>query len=131
MGVFRAIRKRTVAAVAVAGLVGTGVSLIVDTAALAAEICPYPYVCFEDFNSQGYLYITAKYQVVTDYEQTISSTVVQYSRWIVNTRHDDVAYIRFAYPTSTTCIRPNSTLNPGSIGAAQALSIRISWSSSC
>jgi hypothetical protein len=107
--VFTALSKRSVAAVTAAAVAGVGLAVTVTGPAQAADPCPYPYVCFADWNSMGTGYVVlAKFKVVTNYFQNVSGAASG-ADLVINTRHDDIATIRFQYPTSEWCIAPGQS----------------------
>ncbi|MEV6051243.1 hypothetical protein [Streptomyces sp. NPDC052107] len=93
---------------------------IAHTAATAARPrCPYPYVCFYNGNT-----MTGKFKD-TGYWQKLGAS--RNARGAVNTRHDDVAYVRFSnYPT--ICMKPGQGW---SFGSAHPTQVYISTSSTC
>ncbi|MFF9060895.1 hypothetical protein ACIRPQ_24265 [Streptomyces sp. NPDC101213] len=88
--------------------------------------CPYPYVCFY-VDEHAYEAGTpiAKYRDVTSSYQTVRARPHYY---VVNTRNDDVAYLRLQDGTSI-CLRPNS--QTVFANAYSVTGIKISSSSTC
>ena len=89
--------RRNVSRVVLAAVVAVvGVVVTAEPAAAAGAVCPYPYVCFYSghYGESGST-INGKFQVVTSGFQPITGTS-RFSSSIVNTRHDDVAYVRFS-----------------------------------
>ncbi|MFF5185340.1 hypothetical protein ACFY30_16385 [Streptomyces sp. NPDC000345] len=88
--------------------------------------CPYPYVCFY-VDDDAYIAgrPIAKYRDVTSSYQTVRSRPHYY---VLNTRNDDVAYLRLQDGTSI-CLRPNSSTM--FTNAYSVTGIRISSSSTC
>ncbi|WP_327316855.1 hypothetical protein [Streptomyces sp. NBC_01235] len=96
-----------------AGLAGAGVAVaamsVTGASAAHAESathgCPYPYVCFYvDEHAWNAGTPIAKYRDVTSSYQTVRSRPHYY---VVNTRNDDVAYLRLQDGTSI-CLAPNN-----------------------
>jgi hypothetical protein len=89
--------------------------------------CTYPRVCFylteDDYFGDS---PTAAFQDVTSGWQTLGSRS-RGSKWIVNTRNDDVAYLHFT-DGATACLLPNFDRYNGSHVVDK---IRISSSSTC
>jgi len=78
-----------------AAVAAVGVVVAAEPAAAAGAVCPYPYVCFYSGHvGEGPSTINGKFKVVTSGFQSITGSS-RYSDSIVNTRHDDVAYVRF------------------------------------
>lgn len=121
--------KRTIIAT-VAGIIFAAGAVFFGAAPAAADSkygCVYPRVCFyltdEDYFGD---WPTASFQDVTDGWQTLGSRS-RGSRWIHNTRNDDVAYLHFT-DGGTACLLPNfSRFNADRI----VDKIRISWNSTC
>ncbi|MET8810188.1 hypothetical protein [Streptomyces sp. NPDC004546] len=99
--------------------------------------CIYPRVCFyltdaDFFNDHP----TAAYQDVTSYYQNLGSNS-RGANWVVNTRNDDRAYIRYVENGQTKyyCLTPDDPINGGSIrewGSWDTVTgIRIDWASTC
>ncbi|MFI6936829.1 hypothetical protein [Streptomyces sp. NPDC050287] len=116
-------KARRVAAV----LAATG-ALLVGSAATAqgaeqtaAATCSYPYVCFIKNGT-----IIGQFKDVTSSWQALPSKPAA-PLTVVNTRHDDVAYIRWVGGT-TACLVPNSTFN---VTGGQLDAVRISSSATC
>lgn len=117
-----------------AGLAGAGVAVAAMsvTGASAAQAepptygCPYPYVCFyvDDHAWSAGTPIT-KYRDVTSSYQTVRSR--PHYR-VVNTRNDDVAYLRLQDGTSI-CLGANS--ETVFTNAYSVTGIKISSSSTC
>ena len=84
--------------------------------------CAYPYVCIQRL-SDGV--IIGRFQDVTSTWQSLPSKPSNVN--IINTRHDDVAYIRYANG-GQTCVAPNSTFY---ISGYVLTGIRISSSATC
>ncbi|WP_329223612.1 hypothetical protein OG352_39500 [Streptomyces sp. NBC_01485] len=96
-----------------AGLAGAGVAVaamsVTGASAAQAESpthgCAYPYVCFyADEHAWNAGTPIAKYRDVTSSYQTVRSRPHYY---VVNTRNDDVAYLRLQDGTSV-CLPPNN-----------------------
>lgn len=89
--------------------------------------CVYPRVCFY-LTDNDYFggWPTAAYQDVTSGWQTLGSRS-RGSRWIVNTRNDDVAHLHFTNGT-TDCVLPNFDYYTSSRVVDK---IRISSASTC
>lgn len=89
--------------------------------------CPYPYVCF--YNSLDY-YGTyfQRYRDVTSTYQSVPARSGYLT--VVNTRNDDVAYIRYIFngKTQVHCMRPGTSFG---VSDGRATGIRISSSSTC
>ncbi|MGY0235132.1 hypothetical protein [Longispora urticae] len=128
MSSFRKL-PQLLAAVAV-GVVGAAVAME-PAAAAGAPACPYPYVCFysgdlENPASQ----ITGRYQVVTSGYQSITGSSMN-ARAIVNTRHDDVAYLRFT-DGKVVCIWPGGMYDTSNDHPMRKINgVRISSSATC
>ncbi|MEU4871655.1 hypothetical protein [Streptomyces sp. NPDC021608] len=117
-----------------AALAGAGVAIATMSAtgasAAAAESpthgCPYPYVCFYvDEHAWDSGTPVAKYRDVTSSYQTVRSRPHYH---VVNTRNDDVAYLRLQ-DGSSICLPPNS--ETAFTNAYSVTGIRISTSSTC
>jgi hypothetical protein len=107
MGFRRNIGRVVLAAV----IAAVGVFVAAEPAAAAGPACPYPYVCFYTghYGESGST-INGKFQVVTSGYQAITAST-RYSDSIVNTRHDDVAYVRFS-DGKVVCL-PHAVLSGG------------------
>ncbi|WP_438453264.1 hypothetical protein [Streptomyces asiaticus] len=93
-------------------------------AATAAPACPYPYVCIYKDDAR-----IGMFQDVTSTWQNLPSRPTGPNLHVVNTRKDDVAYIRQSDGT-ITCIAPNSSFGfPYSQPALTG--IRISSEATC
>jgi hypothetical protein len=120
------VRKAAHLAV-VAGAVAT-VSMAGATAATAEPVqhgCAYPYVCF--YASRAAVdagHPAAKFQVVTSGFQDLTA---RDGYIVLNTRNDDVAYLRSN--AGTLCVGPNTTtvMSPG----LTLSGVRISSNPSC
>lgn len=96
------------------------VSADAHTASAAARPrCPYPYVCFYNGNT-----MTGKFKD-TGYWQKLGAS--RKSKGAVNTRHDDVAYVRFS-DYHTICMKPREGW---AFGSAHPTYVYISKSSTC
>ncbi|MEU9440373.1 hypothetical protein AB0D42_05450 [Streptomyces sp. NPDC048304] len=81
--------------------------------------CPYPYVCFYNGNT-----MTGKFKD-TGYWQKLGAS--RKAKGALNTRHDDVAYVRFSnYPT--ICMKPGEGW---AFNGAHPTQVYISTSSKC
>ncbi|GAA0922362.1 hypothetical protein [Streptomyces thermoalcalitolerans] len=87
----------------------------------AAATCPYPYVCFIKNGS-----IIGRFKDVTSTWQPLPSKPSA-PLTVVNTRHDDVAYIRWVNG-ATACLPPESAFD---VTGGQLNAVRISSSSTC
>jgi hypothetical protein len=107
--VFTALRSRSLAGAA-AVVAGVGLAAAATGPAQAADPCPYPYVCFANWNSMGTAYsVVAKYKVLTPgYFQNVSQAAYS-ADLVINTRHDDIATIQFESPSSEWCIAPGQS----------------------
>lgn len=107
-------------------LLGTAVTLGTGSASAApattAATCAYPYVCIERLSDGA---IIGRFQDVTSTWQSLPSKPSNVE--IINTRHDDIAYIRYANG-SQACVAPNSTFT---ITGYVLTGIRISSSATC
>jgi hypothetical protein len=119
--------KRLLAALAGISLTA-GVSVVgVATPANADTSCPYPYVCFyrttADLQNGTPI---SRYQDLTSGWQYLRSQSIG-SDWIVNSRHDDVAYLHFT-DGETLCLVPR-----GAVGEPVLVvdRIRIDTASEC
>lgn len=102
-------------ATAVAATGPAAVKAVVDT-------CAYPYVClFKNGVRIG------QFQDVTSTWQNLPSRPSGPGLVVQNTRHDDVAYIRWS-GGATTCIPPNSSFN---VSSGTLTGIRISSAATC
>ena len=126
----RSVKRVAWAAAAAVGLlaasVGTAVAAPRTAAApaQAAASCAYPYVClFKDGAKIGQFQdVTSGFQSLPSRPTGTSSSPIV----VTNTRHDDVAYIRFSTGT-TVCLPPVY-----SIDFTRVLTgIRISSSATC
>ncbi|WP_030902668.1 hypothetical protein [Streptomyces sp. NRRL F-5126] len=68
-----------------------------SASAAARPACPYPYVCFYNGNT-----MTGRFKD-TGYWQTLGAS--RSAKGAMNTRHDDVAYVRFSNH-KTICMKP-------------------------
>ncbi|MYS23820.1 hypothetical protein GA0115240_156449 [Streptomyces sp. DvalAA-14] len=96
-------------------------SFITSGTVAPAVTCPYPYVCFIENGKIG-----GKFQDVTSTWQPLPS-VPAAPITVVNSRHDDIAYIRWVGGT-TACLPPETTfyVTGGSLNA-----VRIDSSATC
>ncbi|MCX4580347.1 hypothetical protein OHB41_45790 [Streptomyces sp. NBC_01571] len=117
-----------------AGLAGTGVAVaalsVTGASAARAEPpthgCPYPYVCFYvDEHAYDAGTPITKYRDVTASYQTVRPRPHYH---VVNTRNDDVAYLRLQDGNSI-CLVPNS--ETWFTNAYSVTGIKISSSSTC
>ncbi|MEU6389302.1 hypothetical protein [Streptomyces sp. NPDC046939] len=93
-----------------------------STVKTAAATCAYPYVClFKNGVKIG------QFQDVTSTWQNLPSRPSGPGLVIQNTRHDDVAYIRWSGGT-TACIPPNSSFT---VSSGTLTGIRISSAATC
>ncbi|MER5550674.1 hypothetical protein ABT001_03135 [Streptomyces sp. NPDC002793] len=92
------------------------------TGPATAATCAYPYVCFQRLSDGA---IVGRFQDVTSTWQSLPSRPSNVK--IINTRNDDVAYIRYA-SGSQACVTPNSTFT---ITGYVLTGIRISSSATC
>ncbi|MFB7270938.1 hypothetical protein [Streptomyces sp. NPDC056244] len=118
---------QTLARAAIAtAVLGTAVSLGAGPASAASAAttasCAYPYVCIQRLSDGA---IIGRFQDVTSGFQSLPSRPSNVN--IINTRHDDVAYIRYANG-SQACVAPDSTF---SITGYVLTGIRISSSATC
>ncbi|MER6788446.1 hypothetical protein ABT330_28195 [Streptomyces sp. NPDC000658] len=112
------------ASVAVATLSATGASAA--QAESPTNGCPYPYVCFYvDEHAWNAGTPIAKYRDVTSSYQTVRSRPHYH---VLNTRNDDVAYLRLQ-DGSSICLPPNHETVFSN--AYSVTGIRISSSSTC
>ncbi|GHJ42997.1 hypothetical protein Cs7R123_03390 [Catellatospora sp. TT07R-123] len=76
--------------------------------------------------------MTAKYQVVTYPNDQNVAQAAWYSPWVVNTRHDDVAYVYFQSGT-VICLMPGESrrINDSSTDFYGSKWIAISSASTC
>ncbi|MGJ5755682.1 hypothetical protein FB563_3920 [Streptomyces puniciscabiei] len=115
----------TACAMAGSGLALTAPSASADTrtatgaSAAARPSCPYPYVCFYNGNT-----MTGKFKD-TGYWQKLGAS--RNAKGAVNTRHDDVAYVRFSN-YHTICMKPGEGW---AFGSAHPTYVYISKSSTC
>ncbi|MEV6612909.1 hypothetical protein AB0N31_03255 [Streptomyces sp. NPDC051051] len=112
--------------------VGMAVAAMSVTGASAAHAeppthgCPYPYVCFYvDEHAYDAGTPIAKYRDVTSSYQTVRSRPHYH---VVNTRKDDVAYLRLQDGNSI-CLPPNN--ETVFAGTYSVTGIKISSSSTC
>ncbi|NKQ23012.1 hypothetical protein [Streptomyces galbus] len=118
--------------VAALASVGLAVAALSATAAPTAHAepathgCPYPYVCFyvDEHAYEAGTPVT-KYRDITSGYQTVRSRPHYH---VVNTRDDDVAYLRLQDGTSI-CLPPDNETVFSS--AYSVTGIRISTSSTC
>ncbi|MGW7819185.1 hypothetical protein ACWGLF_13795 [Streptomyces puniciscabiei] len=89
------------------------------TSSAARPACPYPYVCFYNGNT-----MTGKFKD-TGYWQKLGAS--RNAKGAVNTRHDDVAYVRFS-DYHTICMKPREGW---AFGSAHPTYVYISRSSTC
>ncbi|MEU9476729.1 hypothetical protein [Streptomyces sp. NPDC048191] len=87
--------------------------------AAARPSCPYPYVCFYNGNT-----MTGKFKD-TGYWQKLGAS--RKANGAFNTRHDDVAYVRFSN-YHTICMRPR---DGWAFNGAHPTHVYISTSSRC
>jgi hypothetical protein len=92
---------------------------ITSLAASSRPRCPYPYVCFYKGNT-----MTGKFKD-TGYWQRLGAS--RSSKGAMNTRHDDVAYVRFSN-YHTICMKPREGW---AFGSAKPTQVYISKSSRC
>lgn len=113
------------ASMAVAAMSAAGAS-VAQAAESPTQGCPYPYVCFY-VNWDAYYAGTpiTTYRDVTSSYQTVRARPHYY---VLNTRNDDVAYLRLQDGTSV-CLGANSTMSFAD--AYSVTGIRISTSSTC
>ncbi|MGW7045199.1 hypothetical protein ACWGDT_21350 [Streptomyces avermitilis] len=112
------------ASVAVAAMSVTGASAAQEEA--PTQGCPYPYVCFYvDEHAYNEGTPITKYRDVTSSYQTVRARPHYH---VVNTRNDDVAYLRLQDGNSI-CLVPNS--ETVFANAYSVTGIKISSSSTC
>jgi hypothetical protein len=87
----------------------------------ATATCSYPYVCFIKNGT-----VIGRFKDVTSGWQALPSKPSA-PLSVVNTRHDDVAYIRWV-GGSTACLPPQSTFN---VSGGQLDAVRISSAATC
>ncbi|WP_078509931.1 MULTISPECIES: hypothetical protein [unclassified Streptomyces] len=108
--------------VAAAAQVTAAASTATATVRTAADTCAYPYVClFKNGVRIG------QFQDVTSSWQNLPSKPSGPGLVVQNTRHDDVAHIRWS-GGATTCIPPNSSF---SVTSGTLTGIRISDAATC
>ncbi|MEU8027447.1 hypothetical protein [Streptomyces sp. NPDC049099] len=115
-------RIATAAVLTACAMTGSGLALSAQTASASTAArphCPYPYVCFYNGNT-----MTGKFKD-TGYWQTLGAS--RRAKGAVNTRHDDVAYVKFS-DYRTICMKPGQGW---SFGAAHPTQVYISTSSTC
>lgn len=111
-----------VTTLAVAGALLTGTTVAASAADReTTATCEYPYVCFIKNGN-----IIGHFQDVTSGWQALPSKPTA-PITVVNTRHDDVAYIRWVGGT-TACLVPQSTFT---VTGGQLDAVRISSSATC
>lgn len=121
------MRMTTKLGAGAAALGMTGAALMAAAAPAGAAgqgtdaTCAYPYVCFIKNNS-----IIGQFKDVTSTWQALPSKPAG-PLSVVNTRHDDVAYIRWV-GGATTCIPPEGSFN---VTGGQLDAVRISSAASC
>ncbi|OLZ69793.1 hypothetical protein AV521_15685 [Streptomyces sp. IMTB 2501] len=112
----------TACAMAGGGLAVSAQAASADThtvSSAARPSCPYPYVCFYNGDT-----MTGKFKD-TGYWQTLGAS--RDAKGAVNTRHDDVAYVRFSnHPT--ICMKPGEGW---AFNGAYPTQVYISSSSTC
>lgn len=115
------MRAATAVLVATGALLagGTVTARAADQSATAT--CSYPYVCFIKNGT-----VIGRFKDVTSGWQALPSKPSA-PLSVVNTRHDDVAYIRWVGGT-TACLPPQSTF---SVSGGQLDAVRISSSATC
>lgn len=126
----RTVKRVTWAAVVATGLLATsvGTAVAAPTAAAASAqataSCAYPYVClFKDGVKIGQFQdVTSGYQSLPSRPVGTSSSPIV----VTNTRHDDVAYIRFSTGTAVCLLPEYTTTFTGTLTG-----IRISSSATC
>lgn len=125
------VRSRWKARLAPAAVATAAVLAMTGTQPAAADTlgstCPYPYVCF--YNSLDYYgNYFQRYQDVTSSYQSVPARSGYLT--VVNTRNDDVAYVRYVFNgrTEVKCLRPSSSFT---VTDGRATGIRISSSSTC
>ncbi|MEU6106854.1 hypothetical protein ACFU5N_18185 [Streptomyces albidoflavus] len=119
-----AIRRRSLArsaCVAAALALAAPLGVSSASAAQAADTCTYPQVCIQR-KADGV--IIGRFQDVTSTWQNMPSKPSNI--WIINTRNDDVAYIRYANG-GQLCVAPKQTVGTDYV----ATGIRISSSATC
>ncbi|MER6737543.1 hypothetical protein [Streptomyces puniciscabiei] len=123
-------RIATAAVLTACAMAGSGLALTAPSAAADARTatgastaarptCPYPYVCFYNGNT-----MTGKFKD-TGYWQKLGAS--RNAKGAVNTRHDDVAYVRFS-DYHTICMKPGEGW---AFGSAHPTYVYISRSSTC
>ncbi|MCC5477317.1 hypothetical protein [Streptomyces barringtoniae] len=112
----------TACAMAGSGLAVSAQAASADTHAAssaARPTCPYPYVCFYNGNT-----MTGKFKD-TGYWQSLGAS--RNAKGAVNTRHDDVAYVRFSNHPAI-CMKPGEGW---AFNGAHPTQVYISSSSTC
>jgi hypothetical protein len=94
-----------------------------DAVAAGKWGCEYPYVCLYDVNAN----MVEKYKVITSGWQTFSRRDIYYA---VNTRNDDIAYIRFTNG-KVFCLPAGNPDRYYYLDQGTPNAIRISSSSTC
>ncbi|MER6406067.1 hypothetical protein ABZ918_03365 [Streptomyces viridosporus] len=118
----RTLARAACATVALGAAASLGAGTASAAPATTTATCAYPYVCFERLSDGA---IIGRFQDVTSTWQSLPSRPSNVK--IINTRRDDVAYIRYANG-SQACVAPNSTLT---ITGYVLTGIRISSSATC
>ena len=131
------MRSKTVVRTGIAAVLGISLTLALsltgsaDAGTVDTKVrpCPYPAVCLyrgDVFGKFGAP--TAKFRDVTSYFQPVTRS--QKSIFWVNSRHDDVVYLRLS-SGRPICVRPRGTgnLTPGE--GVRITGIRISYASRC
>ncbi|MFF3915133.1 hypothetical protein ACFYZB_16845 [Streptomyces sp. NPDC001852] len=117
-------RTATAAVLTACAMAGSGLVLSAPSASASAHTaarptCPYPYVCFYNGDT-----MTGKFKD-TGYWQTLGAS--RSAKGAVNTRHDDVAYVRFSN-APTICMKPGEGW---AFNGAHPTQVYISTSSTC
>jgi hypothetical protein len=118
----RTLARAACATTVFGATLAVGIGPVSAAPAGAAASCAYPYVCIQRLSDGA---IIGRFQDVTSGFQSLPSRPSNVN--IINTRHDDVAYIRYSNG-SQACVAPDSTF---SITGYVLTGIRISSSSTC
>ncbi|MDT0404920.1 MULTISPECIES: peptidase inhibitor family I36 protein [Streptomyces] len=131
MASFKKVRSRWRTRLASVAVAAAGVLAMTGAPPAAADdlgsTCPYPHVCF--YNALDYYgNYFQRYQDVTSTYQSVPARNGFLT--VVNTRNDDVAYVRYVFngKTQVRCMPPSTTFT---VTDGRATGIRISTSSTC
>ncbi|MBQ0826601.1 hypothetical protein [Streptomyces tagetis] len=122
MSTTRTLARAACATLALGAAASLGTATASAAPATTTATCAYPYVCIQRISDGA---IIGRFQDVTSGWQALPSQPSNVN--IINTRHDDVAYIRYANG-SQACVTPNSTFT---ITGYVLTGIRISSSATC